>query len=99
VLYAAGSQAWLWVGLAVALGLLVAGSTLGRPVLLGIGAAALVLFLSEVAATWWRSLGAPLALLLAGLGLVGAAVALSRLRLRPGGGGGAPPPPPVTLSR
>jgi predicted membrane protein DUF2157 len=93
LLYAAGSQAWLWVGLAVALGLLVAGSTLGRPVLLGIGATALVLFLSEVAATWWRSLGAPLALLLAGLGLVGAAVALSRLRLRPGGGAATPPRP------
>jgi hypothetical protein len=97
VLFAAGSEAWLWVGLAVALGLLVAGSTLGRPVLLGIGAAALVLFLSEVAATWWRSLGAPLALLLAGLGLVGAAVVLSRLR--PGGGAATPPRPRGPLSR
>jgi Predicted membrane protein (DUF2157) len=90
VLFAAGSEGWLWAGLAVALGLLVAGSTLGRPVLLGIGAAALVLFLSEVVATWWRSLGAPLALLLAGLGLVGAAVVLSRLR--PGGGAVSPRP-------
>ena len=97
VLFTAGSEAWLWVGLAVALGLLVAGSTLGRPVLLGIGAAALVLFLSEVAATWWRSLGAPLALLLAGLGLVGAAVVLSRLR--PGGGAASPPRPQGPLSR
>jgi len=97
VLFTAGSEAWLWVGLAVALGLLVAGSTLGRPVLLGIGAAALVLFLSEVAATWWRSLGAPLALLLAGLGLVGAAVVLSRLR--PGGGAATPPRPRGPLSR
>jgi Predicted membrane protein (DUF2157) len=97
VLFAAGSEAWLWVGLAVALGLLVAGSTLGRPVLLGIGAAALVLFLSEVAATWWRSLGAPLALLLAGLLLVGAAVVLSRLR--PGGGAVTPPRPRGPLSR
>jgi Predicted membrane protein (DUF2157) len=96
VLFAAGSEDWLWAGLAVALCLLVAGSTLGRPVLLGIGAAALVLFLSEVAATWWRSLGAPLALLLAGLGLVGAAVALSRLRP---GGGAAPPRPQGPLSR
>jgi Predicted membrane protein (DUF2157) len=97
VLFLAGSEAWLWVGLAVALGLLVAGSTLGRPVLLGIGAAALVLFLSEVAATWWRTLGAPLALLLAGLGLVGAAVALARLR--PGGGTATPPRPQGPLSR
>src|SRR6266508_2715649 len=100
LLVASGSLALavgLWVGLAVALGLLVAGSTLGRPVLLGIGAAALVLFLSEVAATWWRSLGAPLALLLAGLGLVGAAVVLSRLR--PGGGAATPPRPREPLSR
>jgi hypothetical protein len=97
VLVAAGSEAWLWVGLAVALGLLVAGSTLGRPVLLGVGAAALVLFLSEVAATWWRSLGAPLALLLAGLGLVGAAVVVARLR--PGGGAATPPRPQGPLSR
>jgi hypothetical protein len=97
VLVAAGSEAWLWVGLAVALGLLVAGSMLGRPVLLGIGAAALVLFLWEMAATWWRSLGAPLALLLAGLLLVGAAVVLSRLR--PGGGAATPPRPQGPLSR
>ena len=97
VLFAAGSEAWLWVGLTVALGLLVAGSTLGRPVLLGIGAAALVLFLSEMAATWWRSLGAPLALLLAGLGLVGAAVVLARLRS--GGGAASPPRPQGPLSR
>jgi hypothetical protein len=89
VLYAAGSEAWLWVGLAVALALLVAGSTLGRPVLLGVGAAALVLFVSEVAATYWRSLGAPLAILVAGLGLVGAAVVVSR----PGGGAVTPPRP------
>jgi Predicted membrane protein (DUF2157) len=97
VLFAAGSKGWLWVGLALALGLLVAGSMLGRPVLLGIGAAALVLFLSEAAATWWRSLGAPLALLLAGLGLVGAAVVLSRLR--PGGGGGSATRPQGTPQR
>ena len=97
VLVVAGSEAWLWVGLAVALGLLVAGSTLGRPVLLGVGAATLVLFLSEVAATWWRSLGAPLALLLAGLGLVGAAVVVARLR--PGGGAATPPRPQGPLSR
>jgi len=93
VLYAAGSEGWLWVGLAVALGLLVAGSMLARPVLLGVGAAALVLFVSEVAGTYWRSLGAPLAILLVGLGLVGAAVLLSRLRLRPGGGAATPPRP------
>jgi hypothetical protein len=97
VLFVAGSEAWLWAGLAVALGLLVAGSTLGRPVLLGIGAAALVLFLWEMAAAWWRSLGAPLALLLAGLGLVGAAVVLSRLR--PGGGAATPLRPQGPLSR
>jgi hypothetical protein len=54
-----------------------------------------VLWLAAVAA--WagllvvRSLGAPLALVLAGLGLVGAAVALSRLRT---GGGAATPPRP-----
>jgi len=77
----AGETDWaLLLGLAVALGLVALGSLAGRTVLLGLGAAALFLFLVEVAATWWRSLGAPLAVLLVGLGLMTAAVALSKLR-------------------
>jgi hypothetical protein len=73
-------------GLAVAL--IVAGSALGRNVLLGIGAAAMVLFLGQVAGEYWRDLGAPLAILLVGLGLVAAAVVLARLRPA---GNGTPP--------
>jgi len=77
----AGTAGWaLLLGLAIALGLVAAGSLAGRPVLLGLGAAALFLFLAEAAAEWWRSLGAPLAVLLAGLGLMTAAVILSKLR-------------------
>jgi len=77
----AGTTGWaLLLGRAGAVGLVVVGSLAGRPVLLGLGAAALFLFLVEAAAQWWRSLGAPLAVLLVGLGLVTAAVVLSRLR-------------------
>jgi hypothetical protein len=88
VLYGAGVGPgdWgLWLGLAVAVGLVVAGSALRRTVPLGIGAAAMVVFLGQVASEYWRDLGAPLAILLVGLGLVAAAVLLARLR--PAGGG------------
>jgi hypothetical protein len=89
---AAGPGGWgLWLGLALAVGLIVAGSVLGRSVLLGIGAAGMVVYLGQVAGEHWRDLGAPLAILLVGLGLVAAAVVLARLR--PAG------PAPPDLSR
>jgi hypothetical protein len=71
---------WLWLGLAVAVVLLVAGSAWHRNVLLGIGAAAMVVFLFQAAGRYWQDLGAPLAILLVGLGLVAVAVVLARLR-------------------
>ena len=70
----------LWLGLAVAVALLVAGSAWRRNVLLGIGAAALVVFLSQAAGRYGQDLGAPLVILLVGLGLVAVAVVLARLR-------------------
>ena len=54
-----------------------------RNVLLGIGAAGMVLYLGQVAGEHWNDLGAPVAILLVGLGLVAAAVVVARLR--PGG--------------
>jgi Predicted membrane protein (DUF2157) len=83
VLDAAGSGPWdwgLWLGLGLAVALVVAGSALRRNVPLGIGAAGMVVFLGQVAGERWRDLGAPLAILLVGLGLVAAAVVLARLR-------------------
>ena len=71
---------WLWLGLAVAVALVVAGSAWRRNVLLGIGAAAMVVLLFQAAGRYWRDLGAPLAILLVGLGLVAVAVVLARLR-------------------
>jgi hypothetical protein len=68
------------LGLGLAVALVVAGSALRRNVPLGIGAAGMVVFLGQVAGEHWRDLGAPLAILLVGLGLVAAAVALARLR-------------------
>jgi hypothetical protein len=62
--------------------LVVAGSVLRRNVPLGFGAAGMVVFLGQVAGEYWRDLGAPLAILLVGLGLVAAAVVLARLRPR-----------------
>jgi Predicted membrane protein (DUF2157) len=81
----AGSGGWsagwaLWLGLGVAVALVMAGSALRRNVPLGIGAAAMVVFLAQVAGEHWRDLGAPLAILLVGLGLVAAAVLLARRR-------------------
>jgi hypothetical protein len=76
-----GQGGWgLWVGLGVAVALVVAGSALRRAVLLGLGVAAMVVFLGQVAAEYWEDLGAPLAILLVGLGLVAAAALLARLR-------------------
>jgi hypothetical protein len=76
-----GQGDWgLWLGLGLAVALVVAGSALRRNVPLGIGAAGMVVFLGQVAGEHWRDLGAPLAILLVGLGLVAAAVALARLR-------------------
>jgi len=76
-----GVGGWgLWLALAVAVALLVAGSAWRRNVLLGIGAAAMVVFLFQAAGRYWRDLGAPLAILLVGLGLVAVAVVLARLR-------------------
>lgn len=76
-----GVGGWgLWVGLAVAVALLVAGSAWRRNVLLGIGAAAMVVFLAQAAGRYWQDLGAPLAILLVGLGLIAVAVVLARLR-------------------
>jgi hypothetical protein len=76
-----GLGGWgLWVGLGVAVALLVAGSALRRNVLLGIGAAAMVVFLTQAAGQYWHDLGAPLGVLLIGLGLVTVAVVLARLR-------------------
>jgi hypothetical protein len=71
---------WLWLGLSVAVALLVAGSAWHRNVLLGIGAAAMVVFLLQAVGRYWQDLGAPLAILLVGLGLVAVAVVLARLR-------------------
>jgi hypothetical protein len=66
-----GQGGWgLWLGLGVAVALVVAGSALRRSVLLGLGAAA----------EYWQDLGAPLAILLVGLGLVAAAALLARMR-------------------
>jgi hypothetical protein len=70
----------LWLGLGLSVALIVAGSALARNVLLGIGAAGMVLFLGQVAGEHWRDLGAPLTILLVGLGLVAAAVVVARLR-------------------
>jgi Predicted membrane protein (DUF2157) len=70
----------LWLGLGLAVALIVAGSALRRNVPLGIGAAGMVVFLGQIAGEHWRDLGAPLAILLVGLGLVAAAVVLARLR-------------------
>ena len=77
-----GVGGWgLWLGLAVAVVLLVAGSAWRRTVLLGIGAAAMVVvFLFQAAGRYWHDLGAPLAILLVGLALVAVAVVLARLR-------------------
>jgi Predicted membrane protein (DUF2157) len=75
----------LWLGLGLAVALIVTGSALRRNVPLGIGAAGMVLFLGQLAGEHWRDLGAPLAILLVGLGLVAAAVVLARLR--PAGNG------------
>jgi hypothetical protein len=76
-----GVGGWgLWLGLAVTVVLLVAGSAWRRNVLLGIGAAAMVVFLFQAAGRYWQDLGAPLAILLVGLGLVAVAVVLARLR-------------------
>jgi len=82
----AGPGDWgLWLGLVLAVGLIVAGSALRRNVPLGIGAVGMVVFLGQLAGQHWRDLGAPLAILLVGLGLVVAAVVLARLR--PAGNG------------
>ena len=70
----------LWLGLALAVALIVAGSALARTVPLGIGAAGMVVFLGQLAGEHWRDLGAPLAILVVGLGLVAAAVVLAKLR-------------------
>jgi hypothetical protein len=86
VLAGAGSgDGWRWLGLAAAVALIVVGSALRRNVPLGIGTVAMVVFLGQVAGEYWRSLGAPLAILLVGLGLVAAAVVLARARPRPAG--------------
>jgi hypothetical protein len=78
---AVGPGNWgLWLGLGLSVALIVAGSVLARTVLLGIGAAGMVLFLGMVAGEYWSDLGAPVAVLLVGLGLVAAAVVLARLR-------------------
>jgi hypothetical protein len=78
---AVGPGDWgLWLGLGLSVALIVAGSALARNVLLGIGAAGMVLFLGMVAGEYWSDLGAPLAILLVGLGLVAAAVLVARLR-------------------
>jgi hypothetical protein len=82
------AELWLGAGLGLAVGLIVAGSALRRSVPLGIGAAGMVVFLGQIAGEHWRDLGAPLAILVVGLGLVAAAVVVARLR--PAGNG--PPP-------
>ena len=83
---AVGPGDWgLWLGLGLSVVLIVAGSALARNVLLGIGAAGMVLFLGMVAGEYWSDLGAPVAILLVGLGLVVAAVLVARLR--PAGAG------------
>jgi hypothetical protein len=56
----------------------VARSALRRNVPLGIGAVGMVVFLGQLAGQHWRDLGAPLAILLVGLGLVAAAVVPQR---------------------
>jgi hypothetical protein len=70
----------LWLGLGLAVTLIVAGSALRRNVPLGIGAAGMVLYLGQIAGEHWRDLGVPVAILLVGVGLVAAAVVLARLR-------------------
>ncbi len=68
------------LGLGLSVALIVAGSALRRNVPLGIGAAGMVVFLGQVAGGLWRDVGRPVAVLVAGLGLVAAAVLLARLR-------------------
>jgi len=78
---AVGPGDWgLWLDLGLSVALIVAGSALARNVLLGIGAAGMVMFLGMVAGEYWSDLGAPLAILLVGLALVAAAVLVARLR-------------------
>ena len=78
---AVGPGNWgVWLGLGLSVALIVAGSALVRNVLLGIGAAGMVVFLGMVAGEYWSDLGAPVAILLVGLGLVVAAVLVARLR-------------------
>jgi hypothetical protein len=78
---AVGPGDWgLWLGLGLSVALIVAGSVLARNVLLGIGAAGMVLYLGQVAGEHWNDLGAPVAILLVGLALVAAAAVVARLR-------------------
>ena len=81
----AGPGDWgLWLGLGLAVALVVAGSVLRRNVPLGIGAAGMVVFLGQVAGEHWRDLGAsghPAGRAGAGRGRGGAGPAAAR---RPG---------------
>ena len=70
----------LTLGVAVGLGLLVAGSLLHRKAILGIGVAALLLFGWRTTVDYLHRGAGPLAMLALGLALVATAVALSRTR-------------------
>ncbi|HEU4348497.1 MAG TPA: hypothetical protein VFR35_11995 [Actinoplanes sp.] len=80
-LYATGWRTpALILGVAVGLGLLVAGSLLQRTAILGLGVAALVLFGWRTMVDYLHGGGGPVALLVVGLALVAIAVTLSRTR-------------------
>jgi hypothetical protein len=86
----------LTLGVAVGLGLLVAGSLLHRTAILGLGVAALLLFGWRTTIDYLHRGAGPLALLALGLALVATAVTLSRTRTasRPGGPTDRWEPPP-----
>lgn len=80
----------LGLGILTAVGLLAAGIVVRRTLLLGFGAAGVIIFVPQTVFHFFGdTVGAPLALLISGLVLVIGAVATGRLRSQPKAGGGS----------